>query len=121
MGALPDRYGRAPEQTGGGARHRQSQVAGVDTRAYPQRVDDVERERPQRMLIPDEMAEGETVERAIEGLSQIVLHAGEHETAHWYRRSARRRLSERRAKAPRSRRDALAGARQILSPGQATA
>ncbi len=47
--------------------------AGVETRAYPQRVDG---KRLGRMLTPEEMAEGETVEGAIDGLSQIDFTHG---------------------------------------------
>src|SRR6266542_4086284 len=104
MGGLLDRYGRAREQTGRGAPHRLLRSPASTRPAYAQGVDDVERERRERMLAPEEMGDGETSERAILGLSQIDLHAREHETAHWpRRRSARRRLSDRRAKSARSR------------------
>src|SRR6266545_6695037 len=104
MGALTDRYGRRLSSRVVARAIASLKITGVDTRAYLQRVDDVERERLERMPTVDEMAEGQTVERAIDRLSQIDLHAGEHETAPWpHRRSARRRLSERRAKAARSR------------------
>src|SRR6266508_3190127 len=78
MGGLLDRYGRAREQTGRGAPHRLLRSPASTRPAYAQGVDDVERERRERMLAPEEMGDGETSERAILGLSQIDLHASQH-------------------------------------------
>jgi hypothetical protein len=46
------------------------------------RVDDAERERLERILTPEELAVPGTVERALNSLREMDLHAWEHETAH---------------------------------------